>query len=213
MTSTHATQRMNIPFFRYPHLFNQQRDELLKAVTAVMDRGAFILQSDLTEFEAALKVYLGIHDAIGVANGTDGLIIALRAAGVKVGDEVIVPSHTYVASAASIYFAGATPVLVECGADHMVDPAAIEAAVTSRTTAIMPVQLNGRTCDMDAIQRIAGKNHLLIVEDAAQGLGSKFKGRYAGTFGIAAEFSFYPAKVLGCFGDGGAVTTGDPKVA
>lgn len=204
---------MQIPFFRYPHLFNQQRDEILSAVTAVMDRGAFILQSDLTEFERSLKEFLGVHDAIGVANGTDGLIIALKAVGVQPGDEVIVPSHTYVASAASIHFAGATPVLVECGDDHMVDPTSVEAAVTKKTTAIMPVQLNGRTCDMDALEAIAKKHKLLIVEDAAQGLGSRFRNRPAGSFGSAAEFSFYPAKVLGCFGDGGGLTTNDPDVA
>jgi dTDP-4-amino-4,6-dideoxygalactose transaminase len=204
---------MSIPFFRYPHLFAQQRDEILNAVTAVMDRGAFILQSDLVEFETALAGFTGAKHALGVANGTDALIIALRAAGIGPGDEVIVPSHTYVASAASIHFAGATPVLVECGPDHMIDPAAAEAAVTPRTAAIMPVQLNGRTCDMDALQAIADKHGLVIIEDAAQALGSKYKGRNAGTFGLAAEFSFYPAKVLGCFGDGGGLTTNDPDMA
>lgn len=204
---------MTIPFFRYPHLFNQQRDALLDAVTAVMDRGAYILQSDLVEFESTLKKYLGVHDAIGVANGTDGLIIALKAAGVEPGSEVIVPSHTYVASAASIHFAGAHPVLVECGDDHLIDPKAVEAAVSPRTRAIMPVHLNGRTCDMTALQKIADRHRLLIVEDAAQGLGSKFRGKPAGSFGAAAEFSFYPAKVLGCFGDGGGITTNDADIA
>lgn len=204
---------MSIPFFRYPHLFAQQRDEILAAMTGVMDRGAFILQSDLVEFEATLASYTGTVHALGVANGTDALIIALRAAGIGAGDEVIVPSHTYVASAASIHFAGATPVLVECGADHMIDVAAAAAAVTSRTRAIMPVQLNGRTCDMDAIQAIATRHDLLIIEDAAQALGSKYKGRSAGSFGAAAEFSFYPAKILGCFGDGGGLTTNDPEMA
>lgn len=204
---------MTIPFFRYPHVFEQQREEILRAMTAVMDRGAFILQSDLLEFEASLAGFIGSGHAVGVANGTDGLIIALRAAGIGPGDEVIVPSHTYVASVASIHFAGATPVLVDCGPDHLVDPSAVAAAVTSRTTAIMPVQLNGRTCDMDALQAIADRHGLAIVEDAAQALGSKFKGRNAGTFGKAAAFSFYPAKLLGCFGDGGAVTTDDADLA
>jgi dTDP-4-amino-4,6-dideoxygalactose transaminase len=204
---------MQIPFFRYPHLFQQQRAEILQAVTDVMDRGSFILQSDLRDFEAGLRTLLGVGFAYGVANGTDGLIIALRAVGVEPGSEVIVPSHTYVASAASIHFAGATPVLVECGDDHLIDPEAAAAAVTPRTRAIMPVQLNGRTCDMDALQRLADRHRLVIVEDAAQGLGSKYKGRFAGTFGVAAEFSFYPAKVLGCFGDGGGVTTNDAEVA
>lgn len=211
--ATKSIATMQIPFFRYPHLFQQQRAEILQAVTHVMDRGSFILQSDLRDFEAGLRELLGVGFAYGVANGTDGLIIALRAAGVEEGSEVIVPSHTYVASAASIHFAGAIPVLVECGDDHLIDPGAAAAAVTSRTRAIMPVQLNGRTCDMDGLQRVADRHELLIVEDAAQGLGSKYKGRPAGTFGAAAEFSFYPAKVLGCFGDGGGVTTNDAAVA
>ncbi len=207
------TTRLSIPFFRYPHLFNQYRDETLAAVTSVMERGAYILQRDLAEFEGGVERFLGVKHAWGVANGTDGLIIALRAAGVQPGDEVIVPSHTYVASAASIHFVGATPVLVDCRDDHLIDPAAVEAAIGPRTTAIMPIQLNGRTADMDALQRIAAKHRLVIVEDAAQGLGSKFRGKPAGTFGAAAEFSLYPAKVLGCFGDGGLVTTDDDAVA
>lgn len=204
---------MQIPFFRYPHLFGQYREETLKAVVDVMDRGAFILQQDLVEFERGIQDFMDVRHAIGVANGTDGLIIALRAAGIGPGDEVIVPSHTYVASAASIHFVGATPVLVDCLDDHMIDPAAVEAAVGPKTTAIMPVQLNGRTADMDALQAIASKRGLQIVEDAAQGLGSKFKGKNAGTFGTASAISLYPAKVLGCFGDGGLVTTNDDDVA
>ena len=203
---------MSIPFFRYPHLFAQQREEILQAMTAVMERGAFILQSDLVEFETGIANFTGSRYALGVANGTDALIIALRAAGVGAGDEVIVPSHTYVASAAAIHFAGATPVLVECGADHLIDAGAASAAVTSRTRAIMPVQLNGRTCDMDALQAIADRHDLMIIEDAAQAIGSKYKGRNAGTFGIAAEISLYPAKILGCFGDGGVLLTNDAEM-
>lgn len=212
MTSPASTS-MSIPFFRYTHLFAQQREEILGAMTAVMDRGAFILQSDLVEFETRIANFTNAKYALGVANGTDALIIALRAAGIGPGDEVIVPSHTYVASAASIHFAGATPVLVECGADHMVDPESVAAAVTPKTRAIMPVQLNGRTCDMDALQAIADKHDLVIVEDAAQAIGSKFKGKNAGTFGIAAEISLYPAKILGCFGDGGVLLTNDADMA
>ncbi len=213
MPSISQSVATRIPFFRYSHLLNQYRDETLAAVMDVMERGAFILQGDLAEFELSIQTFLETRHAIGVANGTDGLIIALRAAGVLPGDEVIVPSHTYVASAASIHFVGATPVLVDCLDDHLVDPAAVEAAVSPRTTAIMPVQLNGRTADMAALQSIADRKKLLIVEDAAQGLGSKFRGRNAGTFGTASEFSLYPAKVLGCFGDGGIVTTNDDSVA
>jgi dTDP-4-amino-4,6-dideoxygalactose transaminase len=202
----------SIPFFRYPHVFEQQRDEILEAMLKVMNRGSFILQEELRVFETNLAQYVGVPHSIGVANGTDSLIIALRAAGIGIGDEVIVPSHTYVASAASIHFAGATPVLCDCGPDHLMDPDSAAAAVTSRTRAIMPVQLNGRTCDMDRIQRIADRNDLVIVEDAAQGLGSRFKGRMAGSFGLAGSFSFYPAKVLGCFGDGGGLTTANPEM-
>ena len=179
----------------------------------VMRRGAFILQKDLTEFEANLAKFVGAKYAFGVANGTDALIIALRAAGIKPGDEVILPSHTYIATAAAVHFVGATPVLVECGTDHLIDPASVKAAVTPKTRAIMPVQLNGRTSDMEALQKIADEHNLLIIEDAAQGLGSKYKGQCAGTFGAAGTFSFYPAKVLGCFGDGGAIVTNDDAVA
>jgi dTDP-4-amino-4,6-dideoxygalactose transaminase len=116
------------------------------------------------------------------------------------------------ATAVAVHFAGAKPVPVECGPDHLIDPAAVEAALTPRTRAIMPTQLNGRTCDMDALGRIANTHGLLIVEDAAQALGSRFKGRCAGSFGASAAISFYPAKVLGCMGDGGAVVTNDTRI-
>jgi dTDP-4-amino-4,6-dideoxygalactose transaminase len=208
-----AAAGRTIPFFRYPHLFNQYREETLAALIDVMERGAYILQKDLTAFEEGIERFLGVRHAWGVANGTDGLVLALRAAGVQPGDEVIVPSHTYVASAAAIHFVNATPVLVDCLDDHMIDPEAAAAAVSPKTTAIMPVQLNGRTADMDALGRVAERHQLLIVEDAAQALGSRFKEKSAGTFGVANEFSLYPAKVLGCFGDGGIVSTNDDAVA
>jgi len=131
----------------------------------------------------------------------------------KQGDEVIFPSHTMVASPASVAHSGGIPVPVDCAPDHLIDPSVIEAAITDRTKAIMPVQLNGRTADMDRIQQVADKHNLYIVEDSAQALGSKFRGRFAGTFGRAGVFSFYPAKILGCFGDGGAVITNDDEIA
>ncbi len=201
-----------VPFFNYRALFESQEAEITAAVTDVMRRGAYILQGDLADFEARLASYLGVKYAFGVADGTNALIIALRAAGIGAGDEVIVPSHTYVASAASIHFCGAAPVLVECRDDHMIDPDGIRRAVTRRTKAIMPVQLNGRTANMDPILEIAAEHGLQIIEDAAQALGSKFKGRFAGTFGAAGTFSFYPAKLLGCFGDGGGVVTNDDRM-
>ena len=204
---------MQIPFFRYPHVFNQQRDEILAAMMKVMDRGAFILQDELKQFEEAIASFAGAKSAIGMANGTDTLFLALKAAGVGPGDEVILASHTYIATAAAVHFAGGTPILVECGPDHIIDPAAVAAAVTPRTKVIMPTQLNGRTADMDSLQAIARKHGLLIIEDAAQALGSKFKGQCAGTFGFAGSISLYPAKVLGCFGDGGLLFTNDLATA
>jgi dTDP-4-amino-4,6-dideoxygalactose transaminase len=206
-------ERVAIPFFNYRGAFAAREDEFLEIIRDVIRRGAFIQQRDLAEFEEALAEFLGVGYAFGVGNATDGLIIALRAAGLRQGDEVIFPSHTMVATPASVAHVGGVPVPVDCGPDHLIDPAAVEVAVTERTRAIMPVQLNGRTCDMDAIERIARDNDLMIIEDAAQALGSKFKGRPAGSFGIAAAFSFYPAKILGCFGDGGAVVTSDAEVA
>ncbi len=207
------TTAQSIPFFNYPALFQRDEDNLLSVVRDVLRRGAYILQSDLDEFENTLKEYLGVKHAFGVADGTNALIIGLKAAGIGSGDEVIVPSHTYIASAASIHLVGATPVLADMSPDRMVDPASVADKVTARTRAIMPVQLNGRTCNMDALQAIADEHGLKIVEDAAQALGSKFKGRFAGTFGAFGTFSFYPAKLLGCFGDGGAIVTNDDEVA
>tara|TARA_R110000787_G_scaffold89896_18_gene190235 strand:+ start:58 stop:1179 length:1122 start_codon:yes stop_codon:yes gene_type:complete len=203
----------SIPFFNYPALFARDEDNLLGVIRDVLTRGAYILQKDLTELEDALKEYLGVRHVFGVADGTNALIIGLKAAGIGPGDEVIVPSHTYIASAASIHLVGATPILADMAPDHMIDPLSVAEKVTERTKAIMPVQLNGRTSDMDALQAIADKHGLQIVEDAAQALGSMYKGKCAGTFGSFGTFSFYPAKVLGCFGDGGAIVTNDDNVA
>jgi dTDP-4-amino-4,6-dideoxygalactose transaminase len=202
----------SVPFFNYSYQFTRDEAGYLNIIRDVGRRGAFILQKDLEQFERNMAAYIGAKYALGVANGTDGLILALRAAGIGKGDEVIFCSHTYVATAAAIHFANAVPVPVEVGWDHMIDACSIEAAITPRTKAIMPTQLNGRTCDMDALEAIAKKHGLLIVEDAAQAFGSKFKGRGAGTFGISSATSFFPAKVLGCFGDGGAVFTNDDDV-
>lgn len=201
-----------VPFFNYPATFTEDELGILGVITDVGRRGAFILQKDLEEFEVNLAKYTGAKYCLGVANGTDALVIALKAAGIGEGSEVLFSSHTFVATAASIHFAGATPVPVECGPDHSIDPKAVAQAITSRTRAIMPTQLNGRTCDMDALMSVAEKHRLVVIEDAAQGLGSKYKGRAAGTFGLAGTFSFYPAKTLGCFGDGGAIITSDSNL-
>jgi len=207
-----AISQRTVPFFNYPHVFVPHKEEILAKIVDVCNRGSFILQQDLQRFEQNLAKYLGAKYAIGVANGTDALVIALKAAGIGTDDEVIFASHTYVATAASIHFVGATPVPVECGFDHLIEPESIRAAITTKTKAIMPTQLNGRTCNMDVLQAIADEHGLLIVEDAAQGMGAKFKGKCASTFGIAGTISFYPAKNLGCFGDGGAVVTNDDEM-
>jgi dTDP-4-amino-4,6-dideoxygalactose transaminase len=210
---TSPTAARTIPFFNYQGAFTAREEEFLAVVRDVIRRGAFIQQRDLAEFEEHLAAYLGVRHAVGVGNATDGLLMAFKAAKIGSGDEVIFPSHTMVASPASAAHCGATVVPVECGPDHLIDPEAVSRAITPRTRAILPVHLNGRTCAMDPLFELADRHGLLIVEDAAQALGSRYKGRYAGTFGLAGAFSFYPAKILGCFGDGGAVVTNDDQVA
>jgi len=204
--------KVKVPFFNYPHMFTSQEEGMISVIKDIGRRGAFIMQKDLVVFESNLAAYTGAKYAVGVANATDGLQMALMAGGIGSGDEVIFCSHTMVATASAIHFAGAVPVPVEAGPDHLMNPDVIEDAITPRTKTIMPTQLNGRTANMDAIQAIADKHGLTIFEDAAQALGSKFKVKCAGIFGVASCISFYPAKVLGCLGDGGAVLTNDEKV-
>lgn len=198
---------MKVPFFDYTRLYTDNKEEFDCIFAEVCSRGAFILQQDVRDFEAALAQYTGARYAIGVANATDGLEMCWTSIGLRPGDEVIVSSHTMLATASAIRVAGGTPVPVEIGQDNLIDPQAVEDAISSRTVGIMPTDLNGRTCDMEAIMSIASKYKLYVVEDAAQALGSKFKGKHAGTFGHSAAISFFPAKVLGCFGDAGAVIT------
>jgi len=176
-------QRHSVPFFDYPAVFGSMEEEIISAVRDVGKRGAFIMQEDLRLFEQELAAFSGSRFALGVANATDGLHLAVRAAGIGAGDEVLFCAHTMVATPAAAVFAGAKPVPVDCGADHLMDPMAVRAAITKDTKAIMPTQLNGRTCDMAALQKIADDHGLLIIEDAAQALGSKFDGKCAGTHG------------------------------
>jgi len=209
---TEVSELRKVPFFDYPRLFLDDREEILSTVEEVGRRGAFIMQKDLAEFEEKLAAYAGANHSVGVANATDGLELAWLAVGLEKGDEVIISSHTMLATASAIVTAGGTPVPVEIGPDNLIDPDAISAAITSHTVGISPTQLNGRTCDMDAIMKIANDKKLVVVEDAAQALGSRFKGQHSGTFGIAGSFSFFPAKVLGCLGDGGGVVTNNSEI-
>ena len=201
-----------VPFFNYPDVFTSDEAELLSIIREVGRRGAYIMQRDLADFEHELAEYVGAKYVIGMANATDALHFAVRAAGIGPGDEVIFASHTMVATPAAAHFAGATPVPVECGPDHLIDPDAVAAAVTPRTRAIMPTQLNGRTADMRRLQSIADACGAVIIEDSAQALGSRFMGQAAGTFGLAGCISFYPAKTLGCLGDGGCLITNDETI-
>jgi len=204
---------MKVPFFRYPHVFAQHGSELERALLSAARGGAYILQADLQAFEEELAAFCGVRWAVGVGNATDGLELNLRVAGVGPGDEVLLASHTFVATAAAVVAVGATPVFAEIGSDHLLDPGDLAHRVAERTRAIMPTQLNGRTADMDSVEGVATRHGLVIVEDSAQGLGSRFCGRMAGTFGVAGVFSFYPAKTVGCLGDGGAVITDDEGAA
>lgn len=199
----------SIPFFDYPRLYLDRRQEFLNVFDQVSSRGAFILQKDVSQFESNLASYTSSQYAVGVANATDGLELAWMSIHLRPGDEVICCSHTMLATASAIKMAGGTPVPVELGSDNLIDPDAILDAINPRTVGIMPTQLNGRTCDMNLIMDIASRYKLFVVEDAAQALGSTFKGKHAGTFGDASAISFFPAKVLGCFGDAGAVLTQD----
>ena len=203
----------SVPFFNYPWVFTHDEKRYTEIFADVCRRGAYIMQSDLEQFETELAEVAGVAFALGVANCTDGLMLALRAAGVGVGDEVIFSSHTMTATAAAIHFVGAIPVPADCQSDHLIDPKSVQAALTDRTKAIMPTHLNGRTCAMDPILQIAEANGLIVLEDAAQALGSTYREKGAGSFGVASALSFYPAKTLGCFGDAGAVLTNSESVA
>jgi len=201
-----------IPFFNYPYLFKSKENDFLKIFKDVGYRGAFILQKDLLEFEENLAKFAGTKYAIGLANGTDAIWLALMAAGLEKGDEVIIASHTYIATAGAVHFAGGVPVPADCGTDHMIDPESVRKLITPKTKAILPTQVNGRCCNMDALLAIAKENDLFILEDAAQGLGAKYKGQGVGSFDIGGTISFYPAKNLGSFGDAGGFVTNNERI-
>jgi dTDP-4-amino-4,6-dideoxygalactose transaminase len=204
---------MKVPFVNYRVQYKELKKEINKAIQRVLSRGDLILREDVEKFEKKLADFVGVKYAVGLNSGTDALFLSLKAAGIGKGDEVITVSHTFVASITAIVQAGAKPILVDVGNDFLMDAEKIEKVITKRTKAIIPVYLNGRMCDMERIMAIARKNDLIVIEDAAQALGASFKNKKAGSFGLTGCFSFYPAKILGCFGDGGAVTTNNSKIA
>ncbi|HEY3913808.1 MAG TPA: DegT/DnrJ/EryC1/StrS family aminotransferase [Verrucomicrobiae bacterium] len=205
---------MNVPFLELKPAYLELKDELDTAYHRVMDSGWFLLGRELEAFETEFAQYCGVKHCLGVGNGLDAIHLILRGYDIGPGDEVIVPSHTFIASWLGVTFAGATPVPVDVNkATYNLDPNLVEAAITSRTRAIMPVHLYGQTADMDPILEIARRHKLKVVEDAAQAQGARYKGRPAGTLGDAAAFSFYPGKNLGAFSDAGAVSTNDAHLA
>ena len=193
--------------------YHMIKDEIDAAYFSVMERGDYIDRQDLRQFEENLAKFVGTKYAVGVNSGYDALHLSLRAAGIGPGDEVIVPSHTFVASCSAVVNVGATPVLVDVGRDFNIDVDKIEEAITERTRAIMPVHLNGYMADMVRVMEIAEKYNLVVVEDACQSLGASMNGKRAGSWGLTGCWSFYPFKILGGYGDGGAITTNDPDVA
>lgn len=203
-----------IPFLdlKAPHV--ELRPEIDAAIARVLDSGWYILGPEVEAFEAEFAGYCQADHAIGLANGLDALHLALRAMDVGPGDEVIVPSNTYIATWLAVSQCGAVPVPVEPDpATHNIDPARIEAAITPRTKVILPVHLYGQPVDLDPILAIARKHGLRVLEDGAQAHGARYKGRRIGGHGDAVAWSFYPGKNLGALGDGGAVTTNDAQIA
>ncbi len=199
--------KMKVPFFDYPQLYSLNKNKFIEIFDDVSSRGAFIMQNDLKEFENRIAKYCNVKYAIGVANATDALEISFKLLGLKKGDEVVFPSHTMLASPSSVIINSGVPVPCECNEEGLIDIESLRNSITKKTKFIMPVQLNGRTCKMDPILEIAKQYELKIVEDSAQGLGSRYKGKMAGTFGDAGVYSFYPAKILGTLGDGGMIIT------
>jgi len=202
-----------VPFVNIPKQYRDMKEEILKTLDDVLLRGDLILRKDVKEFEKNIADFVGTKYAIGLNSGTDALFLPLKAAGIGPGDEVVTVSHTFVASISVIVQAGAKPILIDVKEDFTIDTDKLEEVITKKTKAIIPVHLNGRCCEMDKIMEFAEKHNLIVIEDAAQALGAKFKNKMAGSFGLAGGFSLYPFKVLGCFGDGGIITTDDEKLA
>jgi dTDP-4-amino-4,6-dideoxygalactose transaminase len=214
MPNPAPTSNAIVPFVELGRAHAGLRDELGEAFERVVDSSAFVLGAEVQAFEAEWAAYCGTRHAVGVASGTAALTIALRAARIGAGDEVILPAHTFIATALAVLAAGAVPVLCDVDAERgLIDPASAEAAVTPRTAAIVPVHLYGQPADMDAICALAARHGLLVLEDAAQAHGAATGDRRAGSLGDVAAFSFYPSKNLGALGDGGALCTDDDEIA
>ena len=205
---------MTVPFLSFQPQHGPAREEILAAVARVYDSHWYVLGEEVAGFEQAYAEFSGVAHTVGVANGLDALVLALRVLGIGPGDEVLVPSNTYIATWLAVTQVGATPVPVEPDpATSNLDPALLAAAITPRTRAIMPVHLYGQACRMTEIMTLAAQHGLHVVEDNAQAHGAAFGGQLTGSFGAVNGTSFYPGKNLGALGDAGAVTTADPALA
>jgi dTDP-4-amino-4,6-dideoxygalactose transaminase len=205
---------MKVPFLDFVGPYAELKSELDEAYFRFMQSAWYILGHEVDAFEREFADYCGVKHCVGVANGLEALHLILRALDIGYGDEVIVPSNTYIATWLAVSHAGATPVPVEPDVKtYNLDPAGVEAAITQRTKAIMPVHLYGQPADMDQIMEIARRHEIKVIEDNAQAQGAQYKGRRTGSLGHAAGNSFYPGKNLGAFGDAGAVTTDDEELA
>jgi dTDP-4-amino-4,6-dideoxygalactose transaminase len=189
--------------------YQDREGEIDNAIKRTMMNGAFILRDDVSFFEENVASFLGAKYAVGVNSGTDALYLACKVAGLSEGDEVITVGHTFVATVAAIHHCQATPILVDIADDYNIDVAKIKEHLTEKTKAIIPVHLNGRACNMDIIMSIAEEYNLIVIEDAAQAVGSMFNGKCSGTFGKFGCFSLHPMKSLNCAGDGGYIITDD----
>jgi dTDP-4-amino-4,6-dideoxygalactose transaminase len=194
--------------------YHSIKEEIDAAVLSTLESGHFILGPQVVKFEESIAKYLGVNHAIGLASGTDALVLALRALNIGEGDEVIIPAYTFFATAGTVMSVGAKPVFVDVDPQsYQIDVSKIKSAVTPKTKAIIPVHLYGHPAEMNPILEIARENNLKVIEDNAQGLGAEYLGRKTGSFGDIACLSFFPTKNLGAFGDAGMVVTNDPALA
>jgi dTDP-4-amino-4,6-dideoxygalactose transaminase len=205
---------MTVPFVDLRRQYLSIKEEIDAGLARVLDQTSFVLGREVEAFEASFAEYVGARFCVGLNSGTAAIQLAVMACGLKTGDEVVLPAYTFFATAEGVSTAGATPVFVDSDpVSYNIDVSKIEAAITERTRAIMPVHLYGQSADMDPILEIAKRHGLLVIEDAAQAHGSLYKGRRTGALGRAGCFSFYPGKNLGAYGEGGAVVTDDAEIA
>jgi dTDP-4-amino-4,6-dideoxygalactose transaminase len=202
-----------VPFIDLKKRFLNEKKELMPIIEKTLEKGSLVLTDELYEFETMISNYTNSKYAIGLNSGTDALMMALMASGIKKGDEVITSPISFIATAGAIVHVGAKPVFVDVGEDFLIDPALIEKAITNKTKAIMPVHWSGRTANMEEIIKIASRNNLLIIEDSAQSMGAFYKNKHAGTFGVCGAISFHPLKNLNGLGDGGMLLTQSEEIA